>query len=115
LKLEGVIARPVSFTPALQKYKEEPCEGVQLHVSDRKRFKSFQVGVKLIELIAGLYPDDFEFIRHVKNNRYFFDLLAGTQTLRESILEGKADDYFEACQDQMERFRNQRTPYLIYK
>jgi uncharacterized protein YbbC (DUF1343 family) len=115
LNLEGVIARPVSFTPALQKYKDQPCEGVQLHVADRKELNSFQAGVKLLELIAGLYPEDFEFIRHVKNNRYFFDLLAGNETLRELILEGKADDYFEACKDQVERFRNQRAPYLLYK
>ncbi|MBO0991654.1 exo-beta-N-acetylmuramidase NamZ family protein [Bacillus sp. SD088] len=112
-QLPGVLARPVSYVPNVQKYQGEVCEGVQLHIVDRKSLFSLQAGLTIIELIAEMYPHDFQF-RH-QNGKCFFDLLAGTKKLRDIIMQGKTKEFLEGCQVQVEQFQKQREPYLLYK
>lgn len=92
-KLPGIIARPISFVPFYQKHEGKVCEGVQLHVTERKTLRSLETGLTLIALIAELYPDDFSFIQH-ENKRYFFDLLAGTDRLRQQIIAQDIRPFF---------------------
>ncbi|OAK67476.1 exo-beta-N-acetylmuramidase NamZ domain-containing protein [Lederbergia galactosidilytica] len=112
-KLPGVLARPISYRPNIQKYKGEVCEGVQLHIVDRHQFQSFQTGLTVLELIAEMYPNNFRFNQN-ETGKYFFDLLAGSSTLREIILKGKSQIFLEDCQKQLEQFAKQRGPYLLY-
>lgn len=112
--IAGVLARPTSFIPTYQKHKDIICGGVQLHVVDRNQLDSLQAGIVLIETIATMYPDDFSFIKN-KNEKYFFDLLAGTKKLREKVLNGTSHNYLEQCLDQLNGFKQLREPYLLYK
>lgn len=111
--VEGVLARPVSFKPTYQKHKDELCHGVQLHVVDRYKMHSLKTGLILLETIAEMYPNQFEFIQ--TNEKYFFDLLAGTKTLRNMILQGKSNDFIRSCESQEKKFEQQRKPYLLYE
>ncbi|MCJ7841538.1 DUF1343 domain-containing protein [Lederbergia sp. NSJ-179] len=113
-QLSGVLARPISYVPNAQKYQGEVCQGVQLHIVGRKSLHSLQAGLTMIELIANMYPNDFQFTQH-QNGKYFFDLLAGTKKLRDIILRGQTEAFLEGCQVQLEQFRKQRQPYLLYK
>ncbi|WP_238985113.1 exo-beta-N-acetylmuramidase NamZ domain-containing protein [Bacillus kwashiorkori] len=113
-RLAGVIARPISFQPTYQKHNGVRCEGVQLHVSDREKIEPVKVGVTLLANIAELYPDDFEFIS-TDQKRYFFDLLAGTKQLREDILTGNLDGYFQKCATDIAKFEKFCSPYYLYK
>lgn len=110
----GVIARPTSFVPTYQKYKNKTCGGIQLHVGDRRQFNAFEAGVILLEVIQKMYPNEFRFVQH-ESGRYFFDLLAGTKKLRQQILEGDSQSFLEDCRKQVECFRKQRKAYLLYK
>lgn len=112
--IPGVLARPTSFTPFYQKYKNQLCGGVQLHIEDRHLLNSVVTGILLLEIVASLYPDAFSFITN-ENNKYFFDLLAGTKSLRQFILEEKAKVFVNACEDELESFRQVREPYLLYQ
>lgn len=112
-QLSGVLARPVSYVPNVQKYQGEVCEGVQLHIVDRKSFFSLQTGLTIIELIAEMYPHDFQFRQ--QNGKYFFDLLAGTKKLRDIIFQGQTKAFLESCEVEVEQFQQQRQPYLLYK
>ncbi|ALC92876.1 hypothetical protein AM500_17745 [Bacillus sp. FJAT-18017] len=114
-QLPGVLARPVSFIPTYQKHKEEACEGVQLHVVDRRELHSLKTGLALLEIIAELFPNDFAYVQYGENQRYMFDLLAGTDRLRNIILNGQVKDFLEQCEQQSEAFKKQRNPYLLYK
>ncbi len=109
-----MLARPTSFTPFYQKYKNQLCGGVQLHIEDRHLLNSVVTGILLLEIVASLYPDAFSFITN-ENNKYFFDLLAGTKSLRQFILEEKAKVFVNACEDELESFRQVREPYLLYQ
>ncbi|HWO75001.1 MAG TPA: DUF1343 domain-containing protein [Bacillus sp. (in: firmicutes)] len=112
--LPGVLARPVTFKPTYQKHKDQVCEGIQLHVVNRHELHSLQAGLILIETIADMYPNDFEFLQH-SNGNYFFDLLAGTKKLRSIVLDCKSSEFLLSCQEQLEQFQKQKASYLLYK
>ncbi|MEH7273349.1 exo-beta-N-acetylmuramidase NamZ family protein [Neobacillus vireti] len=111
--LPGVLARPISFIPTYQKHRDTVCEGVQLHVVDRHSLNSFKTGLTLIETIAEMYHNDFEFLEH-SNGKFFFDLLAGTKDLRARILSGDTKTFLEECEEELHAFSKQKQPYLLY-
>lgn len=113
-KVAGVLARPVSFVPTYQKYNNERCEGVQLHVENRKTVNALQAGLTLLETVAQLYPANFSFRESASGGKSFFDLLAGTDVLRRHILEGSTEEFLAQCEPQLERFRQQVKPYWLY-
>lgn len=114
-KIPGVIARPISFVPNYQKHLGARCEGVQLHVVDRHILNSLKAGLILLETIAGLYPNDFAFRQASENGKSFFDLLAGTKDLREKVVNASTNEFLEVCESQLEKFRGQVKPYLLYQ
>lgn len=114
-KVSGVLARPVSFVPTYQKYKGRRCEGVQLHVEDREKINAFQVGITLLETVAALYPDQFSFREAERGRARFFDLLAGTQKLRHHILAGSTKEFLAECEPELEQFKRQVMPHLLYR
>jgi uncharacterized protein YbbC (DUF1343 family) len=111
--IPGILAHPTSFIPTYQKWKDEICSGIQLHVVDRNKLNAFEAGVTLLETIAEMYPDQFEFVAN-KENKYFFDLLAGSKTLKNHILQGTSNDFLLSCNKQLESFRQLREAYLLY-
>ncbi|WP_031539357.1 MULTISPECIES: exo-beta-N-acetylmuramidase NamZ family protein [unclassified Bacillus (in: firmicutes)] len=113
-KLSGVLARPTSFKPTYQKYNGEICQGVQLHVENRKTYQSLKTGLMLIETIAEMYPDYLEFPMDKKQNRSFFDLISGDKEVRNKIVEGRVNEFMEACESELEQFKKQVKPYLLY-
>lgn len=113
--LPGVRFRPVSFIPTSSKYKDEACEGTQIHILNRKEFRPVLTGVKILEVIHQLWHDSFQFRAPEADGRHFFDLLAGTETLRTALLAGKtAEDITSTWTDQLERYESIRTNYLFY-
>lgn len=113
-QVPGVIARPVFYSPNYQKYKGEACEGIQIHIVDRHKLHSLRTGLILLETVAEMYPNEFRF-NETQNGKYFFDLLAGTKRLRNIILNRSTAQFLEECEEQLEAFRKQREPYLLYK
>ncbi|MFT4416247.1 exo-beta-N-acetylmuramidase NamZ domain-containing protein [Fredinandcohnia humi] len=114
-QLPGVIARPISFVPTYQKHKDTVCEGVQLHVTDRKLIHSLATGLTLLETIADMYPNDFEFVQFGEKKTYMFDLLAGSKEVKTLVLNGETNRFLEEIKEQQEAFKKQREPYLLYK
>jgi uncharacterized protein YbbC (DUF1343 family) len=112
--LPGVLARPISFIPTYQKHKDKVCEGVQLHVVDRHSLHSLRTGLTLIETIAEMYPNDFEFLQHSENQKFFFDLLAGTKELRNRIINGDTKGFLVDCEEELTYFLRQKGTYLLY-
>lgn len=88
LQLEGAILRPTSFIPKFQKWRDQECSGVQIHVTDRASFKPLRWGLALISAAHRLYPDHFKW----RNEEYEFvkdvpaiDLLYGTDRFRKLV------------------------------
>lgn len=112
-KVEGVIARPVSFKPTYQKHMNVVCGGIQLHIVDRSILNSWETGLILIETIADLYPNEFSFIEN-EQKKYFFDLLAGTKSLRQRIWNRTTKGYIENSLALIEGFEKEKKIYDIY-
>jgi len=117
--LPGVRFRPLGFLPTFQKHAGQPCGGVQIHVDDRYRFRSYLTGVAVLRAVHRLYPEKFRW----RTRAYEFvdqipaiDLLAGSASLREGIEAGKALAELAADWAIGEaRLGDERDAYLLYR
>jgi len=118
LELSGVIFRPINFLPTFQKFANESCSGVFLHITDRKAFEPVITGLAIIKTIFDLYPDEFKW----KNPPYEyvydrnpFDVISGTTKIREFFEQGKTiKDIKNSWQTNVEEFYKTREKYLLY-
>jgi len=113
--LPGIRFRPVSFIPTASKYAGDECSGIQWHVMDREAFLPVLTGLKVIEAIRNLWPEEFEFRKPGIDGRYFFDLLSGTDKLRMGLESGRtAEDIASDWTEGIEKFHSTREKYLMY-
>ena len=113
--LPGTAFRQIAFTPTFSKYQGQPCQGIQIYVTDRERFAPVQVGLTLIRTIRALHPAHFRWIHERPDEPLFFDLLMGTDRVRRRIEDGVPTDTL--CRDfqaQREAFMRQRMEHLRY-
>ena len=102
--LPGVVGRPIYFVPTYSQYTGELCEGVALHVTDALALNSVRTGITLLQGVATLYQNDFEFLGLDRPGKPFIDLLAGNNRLRAYVQEGRALDYLEESRDELKTF-----------
>ncbi len=117
--LPGVIFRPCAFEPTFQKHAREICGGVQLHVTDRDRFPAALAGIAVLRAMIRQDPSvpiwkepPYEYVP----DRLPFDVIAGTQTLREQLTEQvPLADIAADWEPGLAAFAEQRRPYLRYE
>ena len=118
LEISGVIFRPINFLPTFQKFANENCGGVFLHISDREIFEPVITGLAIIKTIFDLYPNEFKW----KNPPYEyvydrnpFDVIAGTTKIREFFEQGKMiKELKNSWQADLQEFSKTREKYLLY-
>jgi len=112
----GVIWRPVSLFPLLQKFGGKLCGGVQIHVTDPSAYKPFRAGVRFTRLLAEMTGFDwrkepYEYV----SDRNAFDLLTGTTAYRDAF---RSDAALVAVYDEREArtrtFAERRAGALLY-
>jgi len=109
LNLPAMRFEPVSFTPASSKYKGRECHGVRILVADRDRLEPYFSGVKIVNEICRMYPDQFEW------RASHFDRLCGTSKIRNAIISNSSLDVLKSnWQKELEAFLKIRAGYLIY-
>jgi len=117
--LPGLFFRPQYFKPQFQKWSGKVCGGVQLHVTDRDKFKPFFTSIALLYTVKKLYPDDFswrtetyEFV----SDRLAIDLLYGNPALREGVESSTLSltDLESVWEEETAEFLSQREACLIY-
>ena len=91
--LAGCRFRPLYFRPQFQKHAGKICGGVQIHITDRRKFDAYAVGVAFLQSVRCVAPHAFawrekpyEFVADIPA----IDLLAGDDRLRRA-LERDAD------------------------
>lgn len=113
-RLPGVRFRACSFTPTFWRYKNKVCHGVQLHISDRKRFRPVITGLNMCAALLSMYVSSVVW----KKNRegiYHFDLLAGTDKIREELSNGiSVEEISQEWVTSLEDFKVLRRKYLLY-
>jgi uncharacterized protein YbbC (DUF1343 family) len=117
-RLPGVGFRAAAFTPTFQKHKGALCHGVQVHVSDRRRFPAFLTYLLLIHHARRVDPGRFAWrdppyeYEHV---RLPIDILCGTDRVRKAIEAGVSPKRLVAgWRKEVAAFRRRRARHLLY-
>jgi len=109
LKLDGVRFRPIAFTPSANKFANENCFGVQVHVIDRKIYRPVTMTLNLISTIRQMYQTKFEW------NVGGFNRLMGDAGVIEKIDRGESvSSMANDWQTEQDSFRKKRERYLLY-
>lgn len=116
--LPGVHLRPTAFRPTFQKHAGRTCGGVQVHVLDRERFRSFATYLVLLREARRLDPASFDWRRSTyefESDRIAIDLLLGRSDLRPMLESGATLAEMEASWgDDLQSFRALRSRFLLY-
>jgi uncharacterized protein YbbC (DUF1343 family) len=106
-QLPGIAWVPIRFTPTSSKYQGERCGGVNLIITDRKRFDPLQTGLTLAVTLRRLYREQWD-------TRSLNRLLAN-QRCRDGILEGKSVAQLQSeYQTELKTFQQRRVRHLLY-
>jgi uncharacterized protein YbbC (DUF1343 family) len=106
--IAGVRFVAITFTPTSSLYSGQPCQGVNIIVTERNGFDAPELGIELAAALHKLYAADFKLERMtgLLVNQGAYDALAAAQDPRRI-----AQDWQEA----LEKFEKIREKYLIYK
>lgn len=114
LGLGGVRFSPATFTPTSDKHKGRICFGVEVDLTDRKRYDPVAAGVSILKVLLKAYPDKFSWRKD--GRRYFIDLLLGTDLVRKGLEAGKPPSYLRDPEPRAtRRFLEKRNKFLLYK
>jgi uncharacterized protein YbbC (DUF1343 family) len=109
LNLPAMRFEPVRFTPTSSKYQGLECHGVRILITDRDRLTPYSSGVRIVNEICRMYPDQFEW------KAGHFDRLCGTTKIRNAITSQSSLDVLQnRWQEELESFLEIRAGYLIY-
>lgn len=89
--------------------------GVQVLIKDRDKLDSCLTGLTLLKAILNLYPNEKIWLEPDEGDKYFFDLLMGTDQVRKELNKGKEPiDIINSWQKDKEQFVSVRRKYLMY-
>jgi len=118
LNLPGVYFRSCVFLPTFQKHGGKACGGVQIHVTDRDKFKPAISGIAVVKTAFDMYPDDFRWKDppyEYEYDRNPFDLIAGTDKIRRAIESGQSlREIGESWAQPLADFNQLRGQFLLY-
>jgi uncharacterized protein YbbC (DUF1343 family)/CubicO group peptidase (beta-lactamase class C family) len=106
-RLPGVRFVPVRFTPTENIFKNEPCGGVNIILTDRDRCRVVEIGILAAEILKRWYPESFQL-------RKMETLLVDEPTL-QAIQEDKSLSEIRGLwAEKTEEFKARREKYLLY-
>jgi uncharacterized protein YbbC (DUF1343 family)/CubicO group peptidase (beta-lactamase class C family) len=106
--ISGVRFVPITFTPVSGPYENQLCKGVNIIVTDRTVLDAPEMGIELAVGLRKLYPDQWKIDRMLA-------LLANRQVF-EAVVNGEDPRAIaQGWQDDLEKFKDLRQKYLIYK
>jgi len=91
---------------------------VQIHVTDRARFRPFATGLAIVATARRLAPRRFRWRRppyEFERRRLPIDILLGTDRIRRAIERGRTVREIEAAWTRdLAGWKRRRTPVLLY-
>jgi uncharacterized protein YbbC (DUF1343 family) len=115
---EGAVLRPLMFEPTFHKHAGKRCGGVQVHVMDPAKFRSYALYLRMIAYVAmsagGAFSFRTETYEYV-SDRPAIDLLTGGPEFREAVESRQAlDDLFAFYGRSLAPFEALRREWLLY-
>jgi uncharacterized protein YbbC (DUF1343 family) len=118
VELEGAILRPLQLRPTFQKHAGTLIGGVQVHVTDVARFRSYEAYLRMIAWALATTPpearwrtEEYEYV----TDRPAIDLLTGGAEFRSLVDTGEPiEGFIEDERRGAEAFVEARRPFLLY-
>jgi len=117
--LQGCFFRHASFEPTSGKWAGVPCNGFQLHVTDRTTFRPYRTSLALFQVVFSLYPEGFRYKQppyEYEFEKLPMDLIIGDQNIRRQLEEGieltRIEDGWKA---ELQEFMHKRDRCLLYR
>ncbi len=116
---EGCIFRIHNFIPAFNKYKDEYCNGIQIHVTDPAKYRPVGVALELFDAIIETSPQgalQFNLPPYEYETRLMpFDILSGDSLMRQTLSERlPLRDEKERWLSDIELFLNEFSQMSVY-
>jgi uncharacterized protein YbbC (DUF1343 family) len=117
--IPGCRFRVHNFIPTFNKYTGEYCSGIQVHVTDIKRYRPVATAAEMIEaIIQTSEPSAVIFNNPPYEYEYGlmpFDILSGDSSLRHTLESGASlSQEFEKWQEETESFRKEFSRISLY-
>lgn len=106
LKIDGVVFRRAYFTPVSGKWAGQLCEGVELHITDRRAYDPFLTGLMLYS--------KFSEYKDFSSNSRSLSLRIGTNEFDSGCDTASVLKYCEKCTKYCEAFKKETESYIMY-
>jgi uncharacterized protein YbbC (DUF1343 family) len=117
-QISGALLRPIIFEPTSNKWKNTPCKGFQIHVTDRYTFKPYLTTLKLLQTIRLHHQHAFEWKRPPYEYEYSkkpIDLIIGDKDIRRRVENLENIEVTEAFwQKDLDDFKKTSQKYHLY-
>jgi uncharacterized protein YbbC (DUF1343 family) len=114
----GVVLRPCFFRPTFQKWADQTCGGIQIHVTDREVFRPVVLGVAMVKTAYDLYSEKFQWKQtdyEYEFGKNPFDVVSGTDKIRKAIeQEASLDEIVSSWTEDLNKFSKIREQFLLY-
>ncbi|MDD5184818.1 MAG: DUF1343 domain-containing protein [Paludibacter sp.] len=116
LKLEGLEFRPIYFKPFYATFKDENCQGIEIHIMDYRKAKLSEVQFYIMQELNKLYPEKAVFNNASKDRYQMFDKVCGSDQIRlrfsKNHLFSDIKDYWYKDVDS---YRKLSEKYYLYR
>lgn len=107
LGLPGLRFMPVRFTPTASVFKDQPCGGVRLQITDREALRPVQAGIAIVAVFQRLYPKQF--------NLEKVNTLLNHASLLKAAKDGKSGiEISRLWASETAAFEARRAAFLLY-
>lgn len=106
--IPGVRFVPLTFTPVSGPYTNKLCKGVNIIVTDRTVLDAPEMGIELAVALRKLYPDQWKV-------ELSLTLLANRETYDAVVRGDDPRSIAQSWQEELEKFKELRQKYLLYK
>ncbi len=116
LKLEGVIFRPIHYTPFYGTQKGSRLQGVQVHLVDRKTARLTEIQFYVMQEMAALYPSHKPFATAEESRLKMVDKVCGSNKIRQQFTRRyRWEDARPYWENGVKKFKQKSQTYYIYK
>lgn len=117
-RLPGVRFRPLTFRPYYYIFKDQVCQGVQVHITKLKDFSPVSTGLHILDTIYRLYPERTIFPADLDSPgsrlKMFYQAM-GSNSVHKMLEQGKSvAKIIDTWNEKIDAFRKVREKYLLY-
>ena len=116
LNLVGLEFRPIYFKPFYAVFKDENCQGVQIHILNYRKARLSEVQFYLMQELNKLYSDKAVFNNANKDRFNMFDKVSGSDQIRLLFAKNNSfEDIKDYWYKDVENYRKLSKKYYLYR